>query len=113
MQRGTPGGATVPPRLIAPSPLSPIRTHAPAPSPARVSVLGPWNHPVFLPRRVFMQRVLWAGLAGLSCAALLVAPRSASAFRIMLPPPTVSQRVSTADTVLLGKVTSIEEKLVK
>jgi hypothetical protein len=60
-----------------------------------------------------MRRVLWAALAGLSWVALLVTPQSASAFRVMLPPPTIAQRVVTADTIVVGKVTSIEEMTVK
>jgi hypothetical protein len=60
-----------------------------------------------------MQRVLWTGLAGLSCLALLLVSRPAAAFRVMVGPPSVAQRVATSDVVIVGQVTGIEDKTVK
>ena len=61
-----------------------------------------------------MQRVLCAGLAGLSCLALLTAPRPAHgvAVRIQVV-PTIQQRVLSADVIVFGKVTAIDEKMTK
>ncbi|HKB35087.1 MAG TPA: hypothetical protein VKD72_01450, partial [Gemmataceae bacterium] len=60
-----------------------------------------------------MRRVLWAALAGLSWVVLLVTTQSASAFLVKAAPPTLAQRVVTADTIIVGKVTSIEATTVK
>jgi hypothetical protein len=61
-----------------------------------------------------MQRVLCAGLAGLSCLAFLAAPRLARGVAVMIRPvPTVQQRVLSADVIVVGKVTAIDEKMTK
>ena len=60
-----------------------------------------------------MRRILTAGLAGLSSLALLATTGAAYALVIAMPPPSVPVRVSQADAVVVGKVTSVEEKTVK
>jgi hypothetical protein len=53
---------------------------------------------------------MWAGLAGLSCLAALAAASPARA--LMIAPPPLSQRVATADVVVVGKVTGFADKTV-
>lgn len=52
----------------------------------------------------------WARLAGLSCVVLLVGAVSARA--VMIAPAPLSQRVAVSDCIVIGKVTSVEEKTV-
>ena len=61
-----------------------------------------------------MQRVLCTGLAGLSCLALLAAPRPASGVAFMIQrAPSVQQQVLSSPVIVLGKVTAIDDKMVK
>jgi hypothetical protein len=57
-------------------------------------------------RRVTLCRLAWLGALTLLAAAL-------PARALMAPPPPIAQRVAMADTVVLGKVTAIEEKTVQ
>jgi len=61
-----------------------------------------------------MQRFLCAGLAGLSCLALLAAPRHAAGVAVMVRPvPSVQQRVLSSPVIVVGKVTAVDDKTVK
>jgi hypothetical protein len=57
-----------------------------------------------------MKRTVLAGVAGLSCLVLTVDAAPAKA--LMIAPQPVALRVATAEVVVVGKVTSIEEKSV-
>lgn len=57
-----------------------------------------------------MKQPLSAGMAGLSCLALMAAPVLAKA--MMIAPPPLSQRAATADAIVIGKVTGFGDKLV-
>jgi hypothetical protein len=57
-----------------------------------------------------MRQPLWAGLAGLSCLALVSSPALAKA--MMIAPPPLAQRAALADTIIVGKVTGFGDKLV-
>jgi hypothetical protein len=58
-----------------------------------------------------MQRVLCAGL---SCLALLAAPRLVHGVAVMIRPvPTIQQRVLSADVIVVGKVMAIDDKMTK
>jgi hypothetical protein len=57
-----------------------------------------------------MKQSLWAGLAGLSCVALVAAPALAKA--MMIAPPPLPQRAAVAEVIVVGKVTSFGDKLV-
>src|SRR4051812_14947510 len=58
-----------------------------------------------------MKRTVVPGLAGLACLTLMAPPALARA--MMIAPAPIAQRVATSDLVVVGKVTSIEEKAVK
>lgn len=55
-----------------------------------------------------MKRMMLAGVAGLSCLALMAAVAPAKA--MMIAPAPIAQRVAQADCVIVGKVTSLEDK---
>jgi hypothetical protein len=55
-----------------------------------------------------MEQTMWAGLAGLSCLAVLTAAAPAKA--LMIAPAPVAQRVATAQVVVVGKVTGFADK---
>lgn len=57
-----------------------------------------------------MMRTMLAGAAGLSLVVLSTAAAPAKA--MMIAPAPISQRVATADCVVVGKVTRIEDKMV-
>ena len=57
-----------------------------------------------------MKRTMWMGLASLLCAALITSLSSARA--MMIAPAPISQRVATADCVVVGKVTGFGAKTV-
>src|SRR5262245_26019483 len=57
-----------------------------------------------------MKQAHLASLAGLSCLAVATIPASARA--MMVAPAPLAQRVATADCVVIGKVTRIEDKTV-
>jgi hypothetical protein len=57
-----------------------------------------------------MKRTLLAGIAGLSCLALMIAVAPARA--LMIAPQPVPLRVASAEVVVVGTVTSIEDKSV-
>jgi hypothetical protein len=57
-----------------------------------------------------MKQSLWAGLAGLSCLALVTAPVFARA--MMIAPPPLPQRAALADVIIVGKVKAFGDKLV-
>jgi hypothetical protein len=57
-----------------------------------------------------MKRILLAGVAGLSCLVWMTSVAPARA--MMIAPSPIALRVATSDAVVIGKVTSIEEKAV-
>jgi hypothetical protein len=57
-----------------------------------------------------MKAMKLATLASLSCLVALAS--SVSAFALMIAPAPIAQRVATADSIVIGKVTSLEEKTV-
>jgi hypothetical protein len=58
-----------------------------------------------------MKQSMWAGLAALSCLALLAATAPVRA--LMIAPAPVPQRVALAQVVVVGKVTGFADKTVK
>ena len=58
-----------------------------------------------------MKRMLLAGVVGVLGLGVLVAGQPAQKVAVIAPQP-IPQRVATADAVLVGKVTNIEEKTV-
>lgn len=57
-----------------------------------------------------MKQLLWAGVAGLSCLALMAAPAFARA--MMIAPPPLPQCAALSDAIVVGKVTAFGDKLV-
>jgi hypothetical protein len=54
--------------------------------------------------------MMWMGLAGVLCLALTTSPSTAKA--MMIAPSPISQRVATADCIVVGKVTGFGDKTV-
>lgn len=57
-----------------------------------------------------MKRMLWMGAASLLCLAMTTTPSTARA--MMIAPSPISQRVATADCIVVGKVTGFGDKTV-